>query len=165
MWRELMTGMAEINISIDEAFETARMNVSVVARDEVDGNGNPLYQVIAITERDKDVLGEFWNLAKSNFISHLRTMKFSTTTEGFDFTLPNIDAGKLQNASMIAQTYFSDFLTGSWLRLKGSSMADTFMSSATVSLDNLKKLLFNREAPVKKLYGEGEPPKEQNEDV
>lgn len=133
-----------------------KMAVSVIARDEVNAAGNPMYQRLAITERDMKMLDDLFTSALTSLVTELRTVKILPETDGLNLELPDFDEYQTPYAVLLAESYLKDSITGSWLKRKGSAMYEPFLNSSEGSLVNLKSVLFTRKAPSKKYFGEKE---------
>lgn len=138
----------KIAINKDSILDGAQMAISVIARDEVDSAGNSLYPILSVTNRDRELLSSVFDGAYAEFASQFSGYVGNQESDGLVLNLPDFYESMTSFVSNMAKGYFSDYLTGYWLRMKGSTMYEPFLANSVAMMESIKKSLFTRKAPM-----------------
>lgn len=148
----------KIAIDKDSILDDVKMTVSVIVRDEVDGQGNSLYPIVMPTSRDDGMLALLYEDGIKSILSALKGLYPVMSENAIELNAPDFTEEQEKSVCDMADSCVKDGIVGAWLKLKGSSMYQPFIDSSLASLNSLKGLLFNRKAPQKKTYGGGAVP-------
>lgn len=144
----------DITIDKKSVFDDVKMNVSIIGRSLVDGNGNSLYDKVRIEERDEDVLD--MNFAKAFSVLKTLFRDFLVKVEGNVITIDNpCNKGALADSiEEMAYAYLKERVIADWLKLKSPEHAAIYLNESEESLGELRKKIYFKGEPKHKLYGE-----------
>lgn len=131
----------EISVSKTAIINAVKMTVSVIARDEVDAAGNPMYPIMAITSQHEGVVNNLLDAGVGMLCAQVASIVDRTdTADGYTLDLKSDATG----ADKDVEKFLIDYVVSRWLQMKGSAMADTFIGAANAALLNVRKVLFQR---------------------
>lgn len=147
----------DITIDKENIFNSAGMNVSIIARSMKDTDGNSLYDKVRIQERDYDLLEQYM----APVIGELTGVMRDFVTGSNDYTI-SIELDERSNAAfqdelkLLCTSYAEARVTCEWLRIKATEYAGIYADNASSILGQIRTKVYHKGIPEMKLYGEDE---------
>lgn len=143
----------EITIDRSSVIDDVAMNVSIAARGLADGNGNSLYDRIAIQERDKELIGIY---VDSAFGELKRVMAdFISGYSAGSITLAEdrrFNAAAISDIGSFVHDYMVFYACSEWMKIKYPEYAPVFSSRSNTIIESIFSKLRKKNEPTKKLY-------------
>lgn len=142
----------DIEYSKEGILDRVKMTVSLVARDL-----GERYAQVAVTERDADSLDAVFDVSLGRLLRQLRVVNATKAEDGvIAVDTPNIDIEKVQSQLVtLVGDYLSNYVSGYWFRTKNVEQGNAFLLYADESLNDIRRIILVKDAPIKKLYGDG----------
>jgi hypothetical protein len=137
----------KIAIDKDSILDDVKMTVSVIVRDEVDGQGNSLYPIVMPTSRDDKMLTLLYNDGMNSLLSAVNTLNPTLDGGEIELTKADIEDASVGLLQSLARSFLKDGITGAWLKLKGSAMYQPFIDSSIALLSDFKRKAYLRKTP------------------
>lgn len=143
----------DITIDKKRVLDVVKMNVSIVGRSYKDSNGNSLWDVVSIEERDVAALEQLWNSPFGLLLASLEN--FISGCEGKTITFADnrrFNEAVVSDLKEVIENYLGNSITAEWMKLKAVEYAPTYTSAAEKDLESILVKLRVKTEPVLKTF-------------
>lgn len=139
----------EYSITHDSLLELVKEEVSRVADLAYGEDGTPLYDAIAIYDRDessiKKMIADASSVVYERFRDYITSPTSATSSsEVFNFYLPDMETSQKAVAENELGRFLSLFIVSLWFQERYVSAYEKYSARATEALDKAERALFTR---------------------
>lgn len=143
----------EIAINRSSVVDDVAMHVSIATRGLVDGDGNSLYDKVAIQERDKGLIGVY----ASSALGELKRVMADFVSGCTDSSITLAEGRRFNSAAVsdlggFIHDYMVFYSCAEWMKIKFPEYAPAFAGRAKAIIDSIFEKLRKKDEPTKKLY-------------
>lgn len=144
----------DITITKGVVIDKVIANVGVFARDATDKNGNSLYDILRIEDRDDTSLSLMWKDAAGRVMGALGEYVTAKSDDKITVEQPfRCNDAQFLNVAEMAELAMVDRITAMWFELKYPEKADIFNLGAKTALESARDKLHMKGEPTLKTYG------------
>lgn len=144
----------EIKINfVDVSNDVGRLSANIGAS-SADGEGNPLYDFVATTKYDADLLRKFWWAALPSLTQVFHQFLACTVEEGdtriYQLNLPgNFNLNVLDSLRTTAHEFMVNSLLAAWCGIKAKSEQEQYAQKAAANMLDIYSKLYTRRPPIR----------------
>jgi hypothetical protein len=144
----------EITITKSNIVEKAKAYVGVFARSATDENGNSLYDLLRIEDRDDEVVQLMYNDAVGIVLEAMGDYVSSKSDGKLEISQPPrsndclfADVGNMVELALVNR------IAALWMELKYPQKAEQFNQSVKSAMEGARNKMFTKEQPKRKTFG------------